>query len=122
MLLWMGVIFLLSSQTATNLPDYGAWDVLFKKVAHFGAYALLAILTFWGTMAWKRPYLWAFLIPAVYALTDEFHQQFVAGRTSSLMDVMIDWAGALSALYLLRMVRLKQSTMNNEQSTLNEIH
>ena len=64
-----------------RLPNYGIWDLLIKKAGHFIAYAILAVFVFRGTMEWKRPYLWAFLITAVYAMSDEFHQQFCGGAT-----------------------------------------
>jgi VanZ family protein len=34
----------------------------------------------------------------LFSLSDEFHQSFVQGRHSSLRDVLIDGAGAATAL------------------------
>ena len=101
MLIWMVVIFWASNQSSDALPNYGIWDLLIKKAGHFIAYAILALFVFRGTMEWKRPYWWAFLITAVYAMSDEFHQQFVAGRNASLYDVLIDCLGAVTAIYLI---------------------
>jgi len=38
--------------------------------------------------------LWSIAGSALYALTDEFHQLFITGRSSELHDVGIDTLGA----------------------------
>jgi len=50
----------------------------------------------------STPYRWitAWLMAVLFALSDEYHQSFVSGRTSSLVDVMIDGGGAGLALLL----------------------
>lgn len=102
----MSVIFLFSSQTSEKLPDLGWADRLFKKGGHMLGYGLLA-LTYWHGFGWekrKRPLAW--LLAVLYAGTDEFHQSFVAGRSSSLWDVLVfDNIGALLALWLADMFR-----------------
>lgn len=40
----------------------------------------------------------SFAICFLYAVSDEYHQSFVAGRSPQLKDVMIDSLGALSVL------------------------
>lgn len=51
----------------------------------------------------------AALLSLLYAFSDEFHQRFVTGRTSSLKDVGIDLAGIAAATalatYMLRRPR-----------------
>ena len=39
----------------------------------------------------------------LYALSDEFHQSFVPGRTSELGDIIADWIGVISAIMLYRL-------------------
>lgn len=101
-LAWMAMIFAFSHQP--RLPEVGGpWlDFLFKKGLHALAYAILARL--WlraldpedsGSAAARR---WAFLICLTWALSDEWHQTFVPGRTGRLRDVGIDAAGSLAAL------------------------
>ena len=46
----------------------------------------------------------AFLVAAAFAVSDELHQSFVATRTASGHDVMIDWCGVLVALLLCAML------------------
>jgi VanZ family protein len=90
-LLWMGVIFLLSSQS-----DFGpVGRIAFPqadKVAHFFLYAILGLLL--GRAALRgelRRGAWlAFLIGVVYGGTDEIHQAFVPRRTPDLMDFLVD--------------------------------
>jgi VanZ family protein len=52
-----------------------------------------------------KNYLFAFVLAVLYALTDEWHQAFVPGRSASLLDSGVDAIGALvglSAVYWLR--------------------
>ncbi|HKE09875.1 MAG TPA: VanZ family protein, partial [Candidatus Acidoferrum sp.] len=47
---------------------------------------------------------WAFgawFIAAVYSCLDEIHQSFVASRTASAWDSLLDSTGALMALFVL---------------------
>ncbi len=44
----------------------------------------------------------AFLVASAYAVTDEWHQSFVEGRTASPIDWAVDTAGAAAAATLLR--------------------
>jgi VanZ family protein len=45
----------------------------------------------------------------LYAVTDEFHQGFVAGRHESALDVGIDAAGALLAVVGAGLVRSRRT-------------
>ena len=101
LLLWMGLIFYFSHQPKNSIPSYGSWDLLVKKGGHFAAYALLALLARWAGL---RP--WAALaLAVVYAVGDEVHQLFIPGRNGQIADVLIDAAGAATALALLPWVR-----------------
>lgn len=95
----MSAIFILSSIPSEELPNFGFWDTLVKKGGHAFGYGLLA-LSFWYALKWNRKYIWlAFLITALYALSDEFHQSFIPGRHPSLIDALvIDNGGAALAL------------------------
>lgn len=97
----MGAIFFVSHQPAAELPDFGFWDVSLKKLGHFLAYALLAILALRAVWGWKRPYLIAALIVFLFSLSDEYHQTFIPGRNGTFLDVIIDIAGAMTCLIIL---------------------
>ncbi|MCK5695955.1 MAG: VanZ family protein [Desulfobacula sp.] len=71
------------------------------KVFHFGAYALLAILTararkvekpFWSPEKIK---IIAILFACLYGLSDEIHQAFIPSRCASGYDFLADCAGSI---------------------------
>jgi VanZ family protein len=101
--LWMGVIFILSSQpTLPHHPDT-LFDTILKKAAHIVEYGILAFLL-WRALSQGRGVLsrsalvTAFVVSALYAASDEYHQTFVPGRNGTPVDVGLDAVGALVAL------------------------
>jgi VanZ family protein len=48
----------------------------------------------------------ALLLAIVYAASDEIHQTLVPGRNGSILDVLIDGSGALTALWIFSKTRL----------------
>jgi VanZ family protein len=89
-------------------------QLVVRKGAHLTEYAILAALL---SRAFRQNQLRlgrglaiSFLIAAVYAALDEFHQSYVASRTGSPWDVLIDCAGALAGVLIYwRMIRSRQS-------------
>ncbi len=108
LLLGMGVIFFASHQPAVDLPQFGLWDVAFKKTGHFLGYAGLALLALRAVLDWPRPYFTAAIIVFLFSMSDEFHQTFIPGRHGTPVDVAIDMSGALTSLWLLHGRRQKQ--------------
>jgi hypothetical protein len=118
-ILIMIVIFAFSSQDATQSGELSngvlAWieetflggqaadssgigSFLVRKAAHLSIYLCLGAscaLTVREFRPKDHPFLWAWLIAAAYAATDEFHQYFVPGRSCEFRDVCIDALGAL---------------------------
>jgi VanZ family protein len=98
-LLLMGLIFFFSAQPSLD-SGLGWIDTVGRKLVHFGEYALLCLL-WWRLLRTglpdRRAALVAFLISALYAATDEFHQSFVDGRHGTPVDWAIDTAGAAAA-------------------------
>jgi VanZ family protein len=98
-LVLMGVIYALSAQPSLD-SGLGLADTIGRKLIHFGEYALLCFL-WWRALASvtspRRAALIAFLLASAYALTDEYHQTFVDGRHGTLVDWLIDSAGAAAA-------------------------
>ncbi len=91
--LWAALIFALSSIPSLS-SGLGFWDLILRKLAHAGEYALLSALLL---RALARP--WPALTVAVaYAASDELHQHFVRGRVGSPRDLAIDAAGAAIGL------------------------
>jgi VanZ family protein len=96
--LMMVVIFTASSFPSRDLPNFGLWDRLVKKGGHMLGFALLAVAYARGLAGEARPtrrqLLMAVVLAGLYAITDEFHQLFVAGRGATATDVLIDTVGA----------------------------
>ena len=100
-LILMAAIFFFSSLPSSSLPYFGIWDLLVKKGGHMTGYAMLGLAYYFALPAsLKRSYRWvlALLMALLFSLSDEFHQSFVQGRTSSLVDVGIDMLGTVLAL------------------------
>ena len=75
-----------------------------RKVIHASVYFILAFFSMllWDVILDHKHYfialLLSFIICVIFAISDEFHQTFVAGRTGQSLDVLIDSAGALVGL------------------------
>lgn len=79
---------------------------LVRKAAHFTEYAIFAFLAARALALSSQRMLrhgWFIIslrLVISYALLDEYHQSFVAVRTASVYDSMIDMAGGLTALLI----------------------
>jgi VanZ family protein len=79
-----------------------------RKLAHFVEYALLGFLAARAFRGSPRPglqsrwFLASVVLVVVYALLDEYHQSFVPSRTGTVYDSLIDIAGGLTALVIVR--------------------
>lgn len=77
-----------------------------RKVMHGSVYLVLAFfLMILLNIISNHKYYWltlliALVLSIVFAITDEYHQTFVAGRTGQIMDVIIDSIGAIVGLIL----------------------
>jgi VanZ family protein len=105
-LFMMLLIFFVSAQSSSQLPNFDWADRLVKKSGHAVGYAILTLL-YWRAFDFKDEKRWvAWLLALLYAITDEFHQSFVPGRHPVLLDVMIfDNFGALISLWLVNRYR-----------------
>ncbi len=121
---WMGLIFYLSHQPATEssdlssgvaekimniikkmIPnvsfDFEIFHHIVRKNAHFFAYLILGVLIISAINITSdiddrgyRIIIQAIIICVLYAISDEVHQLFIPGRAGQVRDVMIDSAGA----------------------------
>lgn len=132
-LMWMGVIFYLSSQPAVqsaglsggilsrmralvgDLPVVGQVFVMnmtehvLRKAAHMTEYAILGMLLLHSIRQYlpetekktgKSQIGIAFAIGVAYAVSDEYHQTFVPGRSGEIKDVCIDSVGVAIGIVL----------------------
>ena len=77
-------------------------DYVIRKNAHAFMYMILAFLVsnilFTFNKRGKDAIIYILFICLFYAVTDEFHQSFVLGRTSLVSDVLVDFGGTLIGL------------------------
>jgi VanZ family protein len=100
----MALIFAFSAMPAGN-EDHSTLTLVTRKLAHFGEYFALTGLWWWALrtrVGARRALPIAMAIAFGYAISDEFHQTFVSGRTGTPRDVLIDSAGILAAAWLIR--------------------
>jgi VanZ family protein len=82
-------------------------NVFLRRAGHVTEYFILGILLFrafrgGSAASWKWRWFWGALIVVVlWAAIDEFHQSLVPTRTPSSMDVGIDAAGGILALFVI---------------------
>ena len=122
---WMGLIFFLSNQPATDSRELSSGITEFilntaekispeirnhmdtlhhivRKNAHFMIYLVLGVLALnavkKGPARGHRSAMYAVIICVLYAISDELHQLFVPGRSGEAKDVFIDSAGAIAGI------------------------
>jgi len=125
--IWMYIIFRLSSQPAFESNDLslGITDRIarflgnhinldidrlnhiVRKGAHYSAYLILAVLVYNAVgkskvSGWKSALL-VISICVIYAISDEFHQLFVEGRSGQASDVLIDSFGAVTGMAIFKL-------------------
>jgi len=105
--LWMGVIFFLSTLPESETPGR---EILSDKICHGAEYFILGFLilfalqrttqfrfstSFWITLTWV----------AIYGLSDEIHQLYVPTRHFDLLDLLADVSGAAVLFFILWIIQ-----------------
>lgn len=84
-------------------------DYLLRKIAHFTEYFILSCILYNAFAVFKAKSetrkKFSVLFCFLYALTDEYHQLFIPGRTSLFADVLIDTSGALAAVFVIHVIQ-----------------
>ncbi|HZE12202.1 MAG TPA: VanZ family protein [Chthoniobacterales bacterium] len=81
-------------------------QLVVRKCGHLCEYAILAGLLYRALRPGiQRAAIGAFVVAAIYAAVDEFHQSFVASRTGTPWDVLIDCVGAIAGLVFYGLAR-----------------
>ncbi|NCU41627.1 MAG: VanZ family protein [Candidatus Moranbacteria bacterium] len=107
LLIWIGIIWLLSSQEGTLAREAPQWSFYVqRKGAHIVEFFVLTFL-FWRvirlfTKNSLDTLVWTFIWVLWMATLDESHQSLVMGREGKVSDVIIDMIGASSALLIIR--------------------
>ncbi len=125
LLVWMGVIFYFSHQSGDasmqlsdgildsfkslfqNFLDYHTLSYIVRKIAHFTEYFILGLLIYHLVKQYrvisKTEIIWMILFCVIYAMSDEFHQVFIGGRSPMIFDVIIDSLGSSLSILLFRL-------------------
>ncbi|MBN1192448.1 MAG: VanZ family protein [Coriobacteriia bacterium] len=101
---WMALIYRLSALPGSTVPGR------FTTIGHFGLYAVLGGLYLLSLPQTSRPWhaaMIAVLLASLYGLTDEFHQSFVPGRMPDVTDWIVDTVGALAAVSIVQLARMR---------------
>ena len=99
------LIFYLSSLTSKDIPDLFIGKDIIEHLIEYACFALLlsrALKAYNPKLSYNKRILWVCVIAIIYALSDEFHQSFVAGRNSSGFDLSLDAIGSLMGSLLYR--------------------
>lgn len=106
-LVWAGMIYWFSDQPDLTVSSNDFADLVLRKAAHMFVFGVLLVLVWsmlrdtFGVRAVRTRIVAALLLVLAYAIGDEYHQTFVAGRVGHASDVAIDMTGALVALVAL---------------------
>ena len=108
------VIEKVTGQTNLNIEDF---NHIIRKCAHFSIYLVLALLVLNALInsnkAIRSKVILTMIICILYAASDEFHQIFVSGRGPQVKDIFIDSCGALvgTGIYLVVWKNFKKRTV-----------
>jgi VanZ family protein len=127
-LLWSAVIFSASTDTFSSvhtsqviLPFFrwlipsiseerlDAIHFFIRNSAHFTEYFIFYLLLYRGIRGARLGWHWswagaAWFLAAAYSALEEIHQSFLASRTASSRDSLLDSNGALFALFVLFLI------------------
>lgn len=126
-IVWMVVIFWFSSQPDLPRPASDLLNLIVRKTAHFTVFGVLALLYLRALGDWRNRWL-ALLLTILYAISDEYHQSWTPLRHPAWTDVVIDSAGAVTALWLWSRLRRSaivgtvQSLAGDRGQTSTETH
>ncbi|MDD5437500.1 MAG: VanZ family protein [Candidatus Omnitrophica bacterium] len=103
-LLWAAAVFWLSSIPGNDIPDI---EIPFAdKLIHFSEYFILGLLTLragvrsFPNINLAKLIVLFIIILSLYAALDEWHQNFIPGRTADIKDLIVDIIGAGAGMIL----------------------
>jgi VanZ family protein len=121
-ILWAGIIFFMSTDTFSaehtasvfepvlrwvkpglTKAQFEAIHYLIRKSAHFSEYFIFCVLIYRAMRGARKGWRWTWGLAALfcaagYSALDEIHQAFVASRTASVYDSLLDSVGAFAAM------------------------
>lgn len=108
-------------QSIENDGYYHFVEFFVRKGAHFGTYLILGVcLCLALYLYFRKNYFLRIFIPWMtatgLAAFDEFHQGLTGGRTPSVVDVILDSAGALTGILILVLILYVMSRYKSKQN------
>ena len=97
--------------TNEQLEIISSLQFIVRKGAHFSAYFVLGIFSFFTFLTYNTPALiWRSLISLsvcfTFSVSDEIHQLFIPGRSGEIRDVLIDTGGSALSILILFLIFL----------------
>ena len=94
---------------------------IIRKIAHFSLYALVGFLLMSLLITYnineKNKIISTVTIGAIYAISDEFHQSFIPGRSGQASDVFLDTLGvAVGGLFILLIIKIVNRLKKNKNN------
>lgn len=91
---------------------YDFFEFFIRKIAHVVEFALLTFLLcrVFSPLTRKdyAPIVWAGVVAYLYAVSDEWHQTFVAGRTGHFADTLVDGIGIVLVMVIYILIRRRK--------------
>ena len=81
-----------------------------RKLAHFTLYFILGVLIYLTLTSYninKRIIVYSILFCFIYAISDEAHQLFRNGRSSKVLDIIIDTTGSVTGIVIINIINKK---------------
>jgi VanZ family protein len=143
---WAAVIFSMSTDTfsaehtasvlqpllrwlipSLTMDQVDAIHFTIRKSAHFSEYFVFCLLLYRGVRGGRKGWRWTWGIAALfcaagYSVMDEIHQAFVASRTASAYDSLLDSAGAFAAFAVLWLWFRWRRSADGKEITGSEAH
>jgi VanZ family protein len=116
-LFWCAGIYYLSDIPSLRSDLPGGWDYILRKFAHITEYAVLVFLFYRAAsqgVGRRRAIAYAALFAFTFALSDEYHQSFIIGRSGNAVDVSIDSLGIFLSVLLIDKQFLDASIKNTK--------
>jgi hypothetical protein len=119
LVLWLVAIYFLSSKSLEIFAATDIWAFIIRKLAHMFEFAVLTYLIFRILSQTEKRHVswnlfWSFAFTVMYAISDEYHQSFITGRTGTYRDVIIDSVGGVIALWLIYLHWHHQQMLKNK--------
>ena len=99
--LWASLIFFFSHQPGLASGFANSWDFFLRKTAHIFEFVVLTFLLIRNleerNLDFKKALALSFILAALFAVSDEYHQTFISAREGKISDIGIDALGIIFA-------------------------